>query len=319
EINSSGGIAGRLIKLHLADDKNEVEEGKKTAQVFSENIDIVAAIGHRAPVVGQVSSLIYEYTNIVMIAPGITSSALNRVGFRRVFRSLPSEAETGHFLAQRLADAGYNKVLLVYQNDDVGRSFSNAFESKAEDLRLRIVMRLAYDIGAERSFERAVKSLEESDIDAVVMGLHGEETLQTVSILHENGVEKPTYVSQEAERLSVLSKLKKIKDLRIASIYDSESSSELMKSFVASYSEAHGVSPSVWAAQGYESLMTLKAAIQQAGSTSPKKISDALRDLKDYEGIFGPQSFDQHGQIKNVQLIMKRLDGKKLVREADKQ
>ncbi|MEE2902811.1 MAG: hypothetical protein VYC39_10795, partial [Myxococcota bacterium] len=46
EINSSGGIAGRLIKLHLADDKNEVEEGKKTAQVFSENIDIVAAIGH---------------------------------------------------------------------------------------------------------------------------------------------------------------------------------------------------------------------------------------------------------------------------------
>ena len=154
-------------------------------------------------------------------------------------------------------------------------------------------MRLAYDTGAERSFERAVKSLEESDIDAVVMGLHGEETLQTVSILHENGVEKPTYVSQEAERLSVLSKLKKVKDLRIASIYDPESS-EAMKAFVASYTESHGALPSIWAAQGYDSLMALKAAIQEAGSTSPKKISNALRNSKGYEGIFGTRSFDEH-------------------------
>ena len=317
EINQAGGVEGRMVNLVFKDDQNNIEAGKLVAQEFSENLDMIAVIGHQSPRVGQVASLIYEYSNIVMISPGNSSTALTRNGFKRVFRTLPGEGELGKYLAQKATEIDGEKILIVYQNNDFGRALANSFESKAEDLRLRIVMRLAFDRGAVRTFERSVKSLRNDEIDLIVLATNSESSLAALQLLKESGINKPVFTTLDVEKADFLNKPDLIQGVKIASVFDVDSTEATVQKFVASYLNTNDQAPTVWSAQAYDAMKVLHAALVQANSSQPEKIANALRGIKVWKGVTGPHSFDERGRVSGKPLFIKKFVGKKFVREVD--
>ena len=315
EINQAGGVNGQLLNIVLQDDHNDIELGKKAAQTLANDINIVAVIGHLSSNVGRVTSLIYEYANLVFICPGNTSSRLSRKGFERIFRTLPSETEIGQLLADKAKTIDGAKILLVYQNDEFGRAFSNAFESKAEELRLRIYSRIGYEKGDVRQMERALKNIKNANVDSVVLGTDAEATLNILKSLEENAITKPVLVTLEAEKPLLVSAQKLMKGVQVASVFDLASTESYTKEFVRNYGDKYGREPTLWAAQGYDSVRLLHAAMMQSKSGTPEDISDALRGIENWKGVTGSHSFDKRGQVKGKSVFFKKFTGKTFGRE----
>jgi branched-chain amino acid transport system substrate-binding protein len=93
------------------------------------------------------------------------------------------------------------------------------------------------------------------------------------------------------------------------------------KAFIEAYQKAYKVDrmPSpVSAAQGYDSIYLLAAAIKQAGTTDGPKVREALENLKEkVDGVVGvynkPFSHDDHEAIKPGMAVMGEAQNARVV------
>jgi len=60
----------------------------------------------------------------------------------------------------------------------------------------------------------------------------------------------------------------------------------------------------------YDAVMVLADAIRRAKSVERPKIRDALAQTKDFHGLTGNITFDEHGDTQNKEVIIMKL-GKK--------
>ena len=68
----------------------------------------------------------------------------------------------------------------------------------------------------------------------------------------------------------------------------------------------------VYAPYVYDAVHVMVAAMVKAGSSDPVKYLPILAATKDYQGVTGPITFDEKGDIKNGALTLKTIKGGKL-------
>jgi len=79
--------------------------------------------------------------------------------------------------------------------------------------------------------------------------------------------------------------------------FDTESEDPLIKDFVESYRTKYGLTPDLYAAHGYDSVMVLSAGIDQSGGDFASELWSGLRALRDYQGVTGTLQFDERGDV----------------------
>jgi branched-chain amino acid transport system substrate-binding protein len=79
--------------------------------------------------------------------------------------------------------------------------------------------------------------------------------------------------------------------------FDAQSEVPLIKDFVDSYRAKYGLTPDLYAAHGYDSVMVLSAAIGESGSEFASELWSGLRALRDYQGVTGTLQFDERGDV----------------------
>ena len=81
--------------------------------------------------------------------------------------------------------------------------------------------------------------------------------------------------------------------------------------FEAEYKAKYNYEPDYHAASGTADVEALAQAIEDAGSTDPAKVRDALAKVK-FDSIYGPIAFAANGQIDLPQTVI-QVQGDKLV------
>ncbi len=66
--------------------------------------------------------------------------------------------------------------------------------------------------------------------------------------------------------------------------------------------------PDSWAALGYDAVNVLAHAMEEAGSPDPVKAAPVLHGMKDYRGVTGAHSFDEHGDVGDKTVVVKSLN-----------
>ena len=103
EINSKGGIDGKLLMVKIANDDNNAELGKEIANKFVADNKLLAVIGHNSSNVSMAAAPIYEEAGVVMITPTSSAETLSNMG-NHIFRTVPNTRA----LADSLADYALN-------------------------------------------------------------------------------------------------------------------------------------------------------------------------------------------------------------------
>ena len=77
--------------------------------------------------------------------------------------------------------------------------------------------------------------------------------------------------------------------------WDSTADTPGNQAFVENYNTKYGIKPSIWAAQFYAAVHILAKGIADAQSTDPEAIAAALAEIRDFDTILGPFSFNDVG------------------------
>ena len=313
-VNTDGGIMGRTLELLMRDDEGSLITGKIVAQELAENLDLVAVIGHKQSEVAMVTSVIYEYANVVMICPGSSSRRLARDGFRRVFRTLPGEDELGAALAALARQRGLRRVLIAYANDYHGRALANAFEARAEEHRIRVVERLSYDVGGARSFERSLGSVDDLGFEGILLAARMPDAADIMEMIRGRGFKEPVIAGVGLDDPSFVRLPKGLSEgALVASVFHPDVDDREVAGFVRAFEAKYGKKPDTWAAQGYDAVRLLAEAMSIAGSTSPRLVSDTLRSLVGWHGATGRYRFNQRGEVAGKPVVHQKVQGGRLV------
>lgn len=306
ELNRSGGVLGRRIRLLKEDDEGEAPKGKTIARKFTENPDVVAVLGHFNSYISIITSTSYEYYGILMLSPTCTSPELtHRRGFTRVFRNIPNDGKNGKDLAKFAVDRGWKRVAIYYVNDDYGRGLANSFELHSTKLGCTIIDRLSYDFTATPLyFQRDLAYWKKNfTFDAIFLGGVVPEAAEFIVEARRLGITVPIFGgdgldSPELWRVGGDS----VEGVIVGTYFHPGDPRPEVQNFDREFTKRYGQRPDTWAAQGYDALKLLAYAMQRAGTAAPGRVARTLREMKNWVGVTGPHTFNSEGDVISKQL-----------------
>ena len=165
EVNETGGIGGRHIRLIRPDDRQSVNEGRLVAQRVAENPEVMAVIGHLQSYVTVPAAAIYDLSGLPLISPASTSAELTSRNYARVFRGTLTDQAIGRQMADYALERGYLRTVIYYVRNEYGRALANAFEERYQQESVEVLARHSYDANQElspRTLEPVLKAWGES-------------------------------------------------------------------------------------------------------------------------------------------------------------
>lgn len=305
EINAAGGVLGRELRLAVRDDERSVDTGMVIAQDFASNPNLVAAISHLDSWVAIPASSVYEYSQLVMLTPGAVGLPLTQQGFNNVFRLLPNNAVSARTLADYAAEAGYNRILTYYINDAFGRDLANIFEERANELSLTIVDRRAYDpIGSNHvSVLETWRDLFE--FDAIFLAGSLPDGPQIMQLMRDIGIDAPVFsgVGFDSPDLIRLGG-EIVEGVVVPTVFHHDIPDPQISDFSSRFHALHGHLPDPSVAGGYDAVYLLVHAIESTGSARPADIAEALRTLRDWQGLTGTLNGTPSGELRDGGMIL---------------
>lgn len=298
EINHSGGLLGRKIRVLKRDDERTIKKGILIAQEFGENPDLVAVVGHYESFITMPASVVYQYYGLLMLSTADTNPGLTRQGFPLVFRTVPNDIEYGKRLADFCRQKGFNQLLVMLQRSEYGRDFSDAFATVAQSAALHILDGASYDLmTSEKELQRILKLWKERySFDAILLSGELPQSAAVIRSARLIGIKQPIIGGIAMDQKRVLTLVgKETKDVFLPTNFYPHSKSPEVQKFVKNFKKRYGRMPDVMAAQGYDTIYALAYAVKKAGSTAPSKMAKALRSADHLRGATGNMRFSKDG------------------------
>lgn len=296
EVNNSGGVRGSRVVVYYED-----SEGlpKNAVTAFTKLIDahgVQATIGDVASSAVLSMAPVATQRKVVLLSPGASNPDISNAS-PFVFRNWHSDAQEGVYLAEIAYNKlGMRRVSIIYVNNGYGKGLEQVFTKRFSKLGGKIQTAEAFAQGAT-DFRSQLTRIKTSDCDGVFMPGYPQEMPEVLKQVKELGLAKQFLCPSAFEDQQTL---KLGGDATEGVIYDYPKQGDLSRPYVAKfykdYKQRYGQPPGALSDTGYDALMLVVQAMKAFGS-SGVAIRDGLRGIKNFPGVAGDTTFDDHGDI----------------------
>jgi ABC-type branched-subunit amino acid transport system substrate-binding protein len=307
EINAAGGLGGQPLGLVLCDDRADPDESLRLLDHLSGDGRIGAVIGPTRSVVALGMDGTYGIAHaageqqLVLVSPSATSPGLAQVaddGY--VFRTTVSDAVQGAVLARVARERGLARVFVLETEGDpytrgIREEFVRAFEADGGSAAFRA-------FSASTPAEELLAAVDADGAEAVLVSAFPEESaglLAAAPAYAWSGARPATWLVPEGmkvdEALPALRGLAAT-GVEVVGTNPSLPRSAAYRAFAASHRDHHGEEPPVFAANAYDAVYLVAAAMLLAEDpTSGPAIRDALPHTQRGQGsaALGPTQWPQ--------------------------
>lgn len=307
EINDNGGVKGRELRLQKEDDGAELERGLRIAQSFVDNKEIQAVIGHRNSFISIPAAAIYDQAGLVMLSPASTSPDLIKDEYKHIFRCIPGDDEIARQMALYLAKQGHRRMVIIYSDDSYGIGLANAFEDQAKIQGITIVDRFNNYTGLE-DLKRMHSKWLAYGFDGIFIAESMPQAAQFIYDAGQAGISVPFFGgnAMESPSLSTVGG-KAAEGTIVGSVFDPNLDSQVVKSFVDSFSQEYRMKPNSYAALGYDAVKILAAAIEKSDLQDRSTVAKKLKLLRSWSGASGIHQFDSDGNDRGDLVVLKQM------------
>jgi branched-chain amino acid transport system substrate-binding protein len=299
EVNASGGIAGRHLRLARYDDRESIDHGRVVAQQIADDPDVVAVIGHLQSYITVQTSGVYNQAGLVLVAPTATDPKLTQLGYTRVFRATFTDNSVGRQLAELVASQQRKKVAVYYIRNDYGRNIANAFEERARQLGVAVQARNSYDPSeqaSERTFDQVLTEWKPMDLDAILLAGEVPSAAIFVAQARGKGITAPIIGGDAMSSPALMAVAGAAAEgTTVASYFNPDEPRPEVAHFNTAFTAKYNLPPDAGSALGYDCVQLLAQAMKDAGSAVPEDVAKALHALKGWHGVTGAFSFDDAG------------------------
>jgi branched-chain amino acid transport system substrate-binding protein len=306
EVNASGGIQGKKLRVQRYDDRESLDQGMIVAHRIAADPHVTAVIGHLQSYVTAPAAAIYELGGLLLIAPTATDPALTSHGHRRVFQATFTDRDAGRQLAE-LARARFTRVAICYIRNPYGRGLANAFEERGSEIGLDIVARHSYDAGEQigtRTFEATVREWSSLELDAVFLAGEVPSAGLFVAEARKQGLDVPILGGDAIGSPSLFATAGQAAEgMVVAGFFHPDEPRPEVQRWKAAFEQRFGGAPDAGSALGYDVIQLLARAMRHAKSSEPDRVAQALHQLPPWDGITGSFRFDAQGAAVGRRLV----------------
>lgn len=308
EVNAAGGILGKKVELIVEDDQTTNPGIVLAFSRLAANPDIAAFIGSiRSTQVNAMAPDAEKVGKPVMF--GGTDPTLTHNGYKWLFRCRPNDS----FSARVITDFAVNslklkKVALVCSSDAFGTGGQNAMIAALDKVGIKPTLVQPY-ANQQADFTPVVLAVKQSGADVLVTYFTFEPDLGVFARqIRQLGVRIPWIGSP-----SIISPV--TRNLAKNALYDTYGIGDFTpdanaesKAFTAAYGKLHnGALPdSGWT---YDAMKILARAMNDAKTTEPAKVREAIIAIKGLKGTEGTYNYDANGDGLRGYNIVKNVKG----------
>lgn len=262
---------------------------------------VVAIMGELCSGATVAAAAVAEANQIVLISPASTSPTVSEAG-DFVFRTVPSDALQGAFGAELVQERGFEKLAILYSNEEYGLGFNNVLNDRFIELGGQVVQQEAFERGATdmRAQLTKIKAARPDALYIVSNSL--DSSAAAIRQAGELGLGVQLFGSEGLKSDDILAVAGKAGEGMIVTSVSSGSAE-----FAGAHEAEYGEAPGPFAAQGYDAYAALIQTIED-GATDGPGIRDALYDLS-FDGASGMIEFDDNGDIAGNYEVYSALNG----------
>lgn len=301
EINAAGGINGYKVEVKFADDEHDPE---KSVNAYNELKDwgMQALLGTvtSAPCIAVADKALED--NMFLLTPSGSSEdcIVNDNAFRVCF----SDPEQGAKSAEYIGTNGLaSKVAVIYDSSDpYSAGIYETFAKEAESQPFEIVAAEAFTADSKTDFTVQIQKAKDGGAELIFLPIYYEQVSLILDQANKIGYAPKFFGCDGVDGILSLegfdTSLAEGVMLLTPFVTDENDAS---KEFTANYEAEFGGTPNQFAADAYDGLYAIKAAIEQANLTPDMSVSDLCEGLKGamveitLDGLTGEITWDASG------------------------
>ncbi len=296
EINAAGGIqvGSKKMKIEVIerDDEAKNERGALIAQELAAMSDLSGVIGTVNTGVCLAGDKHLQEKGITkIICPAAGSASMTQwskagVKDNSIFRFAAYDGIQAAMVVEEAINRKFTKVAVVFDSTNYGVSGRDDMleQIKKQGNKLEVVAQEKFNIG-DKDMTAQLLRAKSAGAQAILIWAIGPELAAVSNGEAKIGMKAPLIGGWTLSMSNYIDNAgKNGNGTLMPQTFIEEAITPKAKSFIDGYHKAYKVDriPSaVAAAQGYDALYILAAAVKQAGSTDTKKIKEALEDLKE--------------------------------------
>ena len=311
EINEAGGIAGKQIELSYQDSQGESESA---VNAYGKLMDWGMEVSLGCVLSGENASVVAAARDddVLLLTPsGSADKCID--GNDKAFRVCFYDSYQGAAAAQYIKDNNMvDTVGILYQSDnDYSVGLYNAFVAKCGELGITIAETQTFTSSTNTDFSTQVSALVSSGVKLVFIPLYAEEASTFLTQAHGKFADDVYFFGADGLD-GILGKVEQDTSLAnnvlMLTPFAADNPAENVQSFVKKYQEAYGATPDQFAADAYDAIYAIKAAVEKAGSTSGAALASALTSLT-VEGVTGIMTWTADGNTNKPASAILYYDG----------
>lgn len=288
EINASGGIKGRPVKLVLGDSKNQPKDGVAEFKKLVEIDKVPAIISTMTGVILPQFALSRE-AKVPMIAVGAITPEI-RKGGPTVFSNYPlADDEEREIAVYAIQTLGLKEAAVVYENSSYGKTLSAIFIEEFKKAGGTIVAQEVIEKGG-RDFRSQLTRIGATRAPLIVAYAYYAEAGLLVRQASELGI-KAQFMSHGSVQNKAFGEIAgPAANGFISGSPRWDENAPNVKAFIERYRKRWNREPDLYGPYFYDAVKMYAAAIEKNGD-SPEAILAGLKGLKDFPGINGVMNF----------------------------
>ena len=282
EINEAGGINGAQIEYRFEDDQNDAEKSVNAYNTLKDwGMQILYGTVTTAPCIAVADMTAQD--NMLQITPSASSTDVieNKTN---VFQVCFTDPTQGTASAQYIDEHNLaTKIGIIYDSSDPYSSgIEENFVKEAESRGLQVVSEEAFTADSKTDFQTQLQKAQDAGADLIFLPIYYQEASIILQQASNMGY-APTFFGVDGMDgiLTVENFDTSLAEgVMLLTPFAADAQDDATVSFVTKYEEQYGETPNQFAADGYDAIYAIKAALEQAGATPDMSASDICDAMK---------------------------------------
>jgi branched-chain amino acid transport system substrate-binding protein len=297
EINAAGGVivGDEKIKLELnfMDDEAAAE---KAVTSFNALMD-AGADAIMGTVTSGAGMGIIELTSdegILMLTPSGSAAGLTQ--YDNAFRLCFTDPLQGVTMANFAKEQGYNKIAIIYNNaDEYSTGMMQAFTDQVAANGGEIVASESF-VTDDVDFNTQLTAIKATDAQVIFVPAYYNDAAYITTQAADLGITLPFLGGDGWDGVIAQTVNPAVLEGSIfLSPFLATDTNEAIQAFVTKYNEKYSTVPDQFAADGYDSVYVIAAAMEKAASTKSEDLIAAMTQIN-VDGLTGAMTFNADGE-----------------------
>lgn len=283
EINAAGGINGKQIEYRFEDDQNDAEKAVNAYNTLKDwGMQMLVGTTTTAPCIAVAGKTASD--NLFQITPSASAPSVLSSGNGNIFQVCFTDPNQGIASAQYIAENKLaKKIGIIYDSSDVYSSgIEEKFEAEAKDKGLQIVSKAAFTADSKTDFGTQLQKAKDAGADLLFLPIYYQEASIILKQADTMGYKPKFFGVDGMDGILTVENFdtKLAEGVMLLTPFAADAKDKAVQNFVKTYKEKYEDTPNQFAADSYDAVYALKAAIEESKATTDMSASDMCDALK---------------------------------------